>query len=67
MKDTRITSADLLMEIEECHAMACFLADAIGLILEENSNYTKKCPVPHGAESCLGLLADKLKQLSMRI
>ena len=67
MKDIKISRADLTMEIDECRAIACFLAESISLILEEHAGFTEKCPVPHGAGSCLDLLSDKLRRLSEKL
>lgn len=67
LNDAKISRADLIMQLDECRAMACFLAESVSYIIEENSNYTEKGVVSWGASSCLNILADKLKQLSMRI
>lgn len=67
MKNTKISDADLLMEIDECRAIACFLAESISLLLEEHTSFTEKCPVPWGARSCLDSLSDKLQRLSEKI
>ncbi|HEY3309872.1 MAG TPA: hypothetical protein VGJ93_15580 [Desulfuromonadaceae bacterium] len=67
MNKMKISTADLIMEIEDCRAMACFLSEAIGLILGEHSGFTEKCPVPHGAATCLDSLADKLGLLLEKI
>ena len=67
MKDTKINPAEIRIELDECHAMACFLAESVALLLEEHASFTEKCPVPHGAGSCIDSLAKKLRELSEKI
>lgn len=62
-----ISRADLSVELEDCAAMADFMADAIAMVFGENSTYTAEGQVPFGAGLCLRLLRDKLKSLSERI
>ena len=62
-----ISCAELISELDECRAIACFLSDAIGFILVEHSNYTKQHPVPHGAEASLYSLSNKIHQLSIKV
>jgi hypothetical protein len=63
----KIKRIDLVMELEDCRAIACFLSDSIGLILEEHGNYNDNYPVPRGAESCLTSLQKKLQHLIEQI
>lgn len=67
MSDIKISRADLCTEIDDCRAIACFLAESISLLLKEHTGFTEKCPIPHGAGSCLDLLSKKLHQISMQI
>ena len=65
--NAKISHEDLLEEIEECAAIADFLQEAIGLILEEGTSYTDKLKVPFGAQLCLEGLSTKLKALLEKI
>jgi len=61
--NVKISRTELLMALDECHAVACFLTVAIELVFGENSNFTLKYPAPHGAGCCLGSLVNKLREL----
>jgi len=63
--DTEIDAADLSMELEECAAMADFIAEAVAMIFE--GTFTDKAQVPFGASLCLQELSAKLKRLSAQI
>lgn len=64
----KMSRSDLSLELEGCHAMACFLAESINLIFEENSTFnTDVCPIPFGAGQCIDALADRIKAISQKI
>lgn len=64
----KMSRADLSLELDACHAMACFLAESINLILEEHGGFiTDLCPVPFGAGQCMDALADRIKAISQKI
>ena len=61
MSDVKLSRQDLREKLQECRAMAIFLADAVNLILEENGSYrTGVHPVPYGASACIMTLAEKI-------
>lgn len=64
-----ISRADLSVELEDCAAMADFMADAVAIVFGEEGEGagTAAGQVPFGAGLCLKLLRDKLKSLSERI
>lgn len=67
MNNSKIARADLVMELEKCHAVACFLSTAIELVFDENSTFTENYPVPYGAGCCLSDLQKKLRTLIQRV
>lgn len=68
MHTINISRHDLQMELEHCHAMTVFLAEALTLMLEENSNYNlDKLPVHIGCAECFSSLMGRIKAISERI
>lgn len=53
-----MTHADMLHELEECHAVTCFLNVAVTGIIEDREAHDQRVAV--GAQSCFFYLEDKL-------
>lgn len=66
MSEVRMKRIDLSMELEKCHAMACFLSEAVCMVLTENGTYTTET-VPIGAGASIRALADNIRAIADKI
>lgn len=67
MNDVKLDRMDLKNKLDECHAMALFLADAVNLILEDTKIYRAGNPVPFGASTCIIMLSEKIAAIEQAI